>query len=680
MILLVTLLITLAISSIFMIRVGAQSPETDGDGQSSTPEEATATLTPSPEPEDGSSVPASTETPTTTLSASPESLPEENDNLEPILVTGSGRTESVFWPASNISALALTPVDCATLTKPVVGFEVSRGQRPDDVVDFLNDLMVNGFNLGTVDLSAGSIPPCVDVLIALGLSNNSFLTSPYYTAADGALLQTWTASGHSLMLLGDWGPFRAGTEALFQAYGYSQQGTSEVSDSTNFDAAGPANTWVIYQADNFAGHPILNGVTALELLASSSLSPNNGSIVVTDADAAPPTVPVLAAFTQGLGCVALTSDSNWVTQFDGGYFKQDNAKTARQMVQWLSSCSNLSLSKVASPNPVQAGGLLTYTLTVRNDTIAAVTNLLITDTVPASTTFVSASLPHTGPDANGVVGWPLAALDPNSSAIVVMVVQVNGAVPTGTLIANTAWLTSEQGLGDSATTLTPVNIQIADPVVTKAATPGQAQVGDVVTFTLTVQQAAPSTSNATNVQIVDPLPNEVDILSLEVSAGFTTVTGRVVTWTIPILTPGDVRSMTIQARVNNNASPAPLTFTNQASLSFDQGSNRLSNQAGVFVPAVVPPPPPPPPPAPPADQDDGDDDDNDNDNEAAPPPAAAPPAPAVASISAPTPTPALPVILLPETGNQAAWPALGGLALGLGLFSIIVIFSLKKRL
>lgn len=678
---------------------GAQESGGGGGDQSSTPEvtptpsppagESTdqpaapdISPTPSPVPEEG------TEQPLTPAISATLPLLEEGDSLpvEPELaatplleLTGIGWVEAGSWlsPASTISSLAVVPVDCAVLPAPVVGFEISRGQDPNDIADFINDLMANGFSVGTVDISGGANPPaCVDVLIVHGLSQNNAIASPY-TPAEGALLRAWAGSGHGLMLSGDWGNFRAGTDALFQAYGYTQQGPNPVTDPTDFDspAPPPPNAWVIYQTDNFINHPILNGVTSLELLASSWLSPAANAIVTADGDAVPPNAPVLAAFVDGSGCVALATDSNWMGVAGGGYFKQNNAIVARQMVQWLNGCTSLKLSKIASPSPVQAGGLLTYTLTASNDSAAAVTNVLITDTVPLSTTFFTATGPFAGPDASGVVTWSLGTLNANTASSVVMVVQVDNTTPVGALIANTAWITSAEGLTGTATTFTPVNVQMVDPLVTKAANTSQAQVGDVVTFTLTVQQAPQSSSNATNVQVVDLLPPELDILgSPQVNSGFTLVTGQSVTWTIPVLAPADVRLMTIQAKVNNVTAP-PLTLRNQATLSFDQGPVRSSNQVEILVPAAAPTatstPIPPPPDANRDNNNDNDsDNDNDNDSDPGPPPATPVPATAVSSIVSAAPA-VLPVAYLPETGyrdipaSPAGWVLVGLTCLGL---------------
>lgn len=637
------LLSILAVAILSSGLVWAQKPGDEGDDQLAPPQKGPVDVVGEPSP-------------------SPTPLPE---------VTGSGWVGAA--PRSllrDISALALDPVNCATFSSPVVGYEISKGQVPDDEADFLNDIVAWGYNPGSVDISAGPIPPCVDVLIVQGLARNVHLTAPY-APAEGVLLKIWAASGHGLMLSGDWGDFKTGTQALFQAYGYSQLGGS-VRDPTDFDPSGPGidpSVWVIYQTDNFASHPILDGVNSLQLQAGSWLTPATHAIVTTDADAYPASVPVMAAFTDGAGCVALTTDSNWNATNDGtgGYLKRDNARVARQMLEWLNSCAGLTLTKFDVPDPVQAGQVLTYTLAGANNYAATLTNVRITDTVPAGTSFVTATTPHIGPDAGGVITWSLGALDLNASAVLTMLVQVDGTLLTGTFITNNAQVTSDEGLADTATATTTVitgSIQVMDPVVTKAADPGQAQPGDVVTFTLSVQQAQ-GNATATNVQVVDPLPDEVDILSVQVTAGFTEELGQAVTWTIPILAPTGVETMTVRTQVNNNASPPPVTISNQARLGFDQGADRLSNLVQVLVLAPTPTPEPhtpTPTPTPKPRRDDT--------------PTPVPPTP----LPTPTPPPTAtlpPVLFLPETGGPVTWLAPAWLAPGLILFAAGVMLRFR---
>src|SRR5271167_4638009 len=54
---------------------------------------------------------------------------------------------------------------------------------------------------------------------------------------------------------------------------------------------------------------------------------------------------------------------------------------------------NLSVTNVDSPNPVQAGGTITYTQTVTNTGASAATTATFTEATPTGTTFVSITPP-----------------------------------------------------------------------------------------------------------------------------------------------------------------------------------------------------------------------------------------------------------------------------------------------
>jgi serine protease AprX len=84
----------------------------------------------------------------------------------------------------------------------------------------------------------------------------------------------------------------------------------------------------------------------------------------------------------------------------------------------------LSLKKVASAPTVFPGDLLTYTLSVSNlDDHFAVTNVVLTDTLPFKTTFVLATPPYAL--AGDVVHWDIPSLEAQSTLDVLLVVQVD---------------------------------------------------------------------------------------------------------------------------------------------------------------------------------------------------------------------------------------------------------------
>jgi len=92
------------------------------------------------------------------------------------------------------------------------------------------------------------------------------------------------------------------------------------------------------------------------------------------------------------------------------------------------------VSATDAPDPVAAGGTITYTLAYANTGNTGATGVILSDAVPANTTFVSATVG--GALSAGVVTWSIGALAAGGSGSVQLVVRVNSPLPSGTIITN----------------------------------------------------------------------------------------------------------------------------------------------------------------------------------------------------------------------------------------------------
>jgi len=99
----------------------------------------------------------------------------------------------------------------------------------------------------------------------------------------------------------------------------------------------------------------------------------------------------------------------------------------------------LSINKTASPSAVMPGGRLDYTLTVTNSGQGEATGLILSDTVPLTTTYLSCSGGDSCGLEDGVVIWNVASLSPGSSVQVAFAVQVNQDAISGTYIENVSY-------------------------------------------------------------------------------------------------------------------------------------------------------------------------------------------------------------------------------------------------
>jgi uncharacterized repeat protein (TIGR01451 family) len=123
--------------------------------------------------------------------------------------------------------------------------------------------------------------------------------------------------------------------------------------------------------------------------------------------------------------------------------EENNIDTATATV----GSADLEVAKVDTPDPVNVGANLTYTITVVNNGPVAAAAASLSDTLPAGTTFVSLSAPNDWmctPPAVGS-GGTVNCLNNSfalGSAVFTLVVKVDSSVSAGTVLTNTATASS----------------------------------------------------------------------------------------------------------------------------------------------------------------------------------------------------------------------------------------------
>jgi uncharacterized repeat protein (TIGR01451 family) len=170
----------------------------------------------------------------------------------------------------------------------------------------------------------------------------------------------------------------------------------------------------------------------------------------------------------------------------------DNSDTETTLVNEF---AELSVSKLASPNPVLAGNNITYTIDVSNAGPTQAQSVTLSDAVPAGTTFVSASQTSgptftlTSPPAGGTGTFTAtrATLAVGATAKFTMVVRVGADRANGSTVDNTATIggvtLDSNASNDSASTSTTVSnptTQGNTPVPTQQSTsrPTRLTIGD----------------------------------------------------------------------------------------------------------------------------------------------------------------------------------------------------------
>jgi uncharacterized repeat protein (TIGR01451 family) len=228
----------------------------------------------------------------------------------------------------------------------------------------------------------------------------------------------------------------------------------------------------------------------------------------------------------------------------------------------------------SAPATVAPGAPLTYTVTYGNSGGAAASGVVIRETLPAGTTFVSAT--GGGTESAGIVTWSVGSLGAGVTgqtvSFTVAVTAQSGSIVNGTYTI--------EGTGIAPIFGPPVTTQIqAAPAVLairKTASLGTPILGAPFTFQIEVTNTGGAPAAA--VQVTDDVPAGLAVGSVTIApSGGCSVVGQLVTCSIPSLAAGAVATITIPV----TASVAgPLT--NTATAAFTAGAS-VQDDAAVTV-------------------------------------------------------------------------------------------------
>jgi uncharacterized repeat protein (TIGR01451 family) len=225
----------------------------------------------------------------------------------------------------------------------------------------------------------------------------------------------------------------------------------------------------------------------------------------------------------------------------------------------VSEAADLSVTKIANADTATVGNNLTYTVSVTNKGTSNAKEVTLTDTLPEGVEFISASVNPTQKSGNDL-RFDLGNLN-NSEA---KTIKVTVTPPITGNITGSAQVTSKtfdsDATNDIAVLTTSVKPISTDLSITATGTPTTVNLGDKLTYSLTVTNNSPT--KATGVTFTNELPSGLKDVSATSSKGGTPENNNgTITAELGDLNTGESAKVTINA-----TSIAAGTFSNNASV------------------------------------------------------------------------------------------------------------------
>lgn len=248
--------------------------------------------------------------------------------------------------------------------------------------------------------------------------------------------------------------------------------------------------------------------------------------------------------------------------------------------------SNLSLTKTANTTTPNVGANVVFTLTVNNAGPDAASNVEVTDLLPATLAFVSASATlgsYVAATGKWTVGSLTASGAPSSATLTITARPlVAGAIINKAEISKSDQFDPNSTPGNNVAgeddqAQVTIVAQRADLSISKAVDNPSPLIGETVVYVIAVNNAGPST--ATNVLVNEDIPAGLTVISVTPSQG----SFAAPVWTVGSIAAGSRAALTIAARYDG-----PGRVTNTASItSSDQPDPTPNSPVTATVPSQI---------------------------------------------------------------------------------------------
>lgn len=317
------------------------------------------------------------------------------------------------------------------------------------------------------------------------------------------------------------------------------------------------------------------------LSSSGGYNPGTGVWTVGTVDVGPANAKTLSIIATVAASGSFTNEAEVSTTSPPDQYDPDKTNNKGRATV-ITREADLLVTKTVDDATPNVGDLITFTVTVRNDGPDTANNVEITDSFPTTGLQLLKGLPSQGTFDAGTGIWTVGTIDVGAANEQTLTIEARVLAPAVDTIPPTQTNVAEVTKVDEHDP-NPLNNrgqvsetpQYADLAITKVTTNVEPNVGDIFTYTVTLQNLG--TATATNVEVTEVFPNNISVRQVN-PLGQTnfnqTATGG--TWTIPSIAPGSFKVLMIIAEATS-ASVAYNTVTITHSDVWDPNSK--NNQA-----------------------------------------------------------------------------------------------------
>ncbi|MEC0167453.1 DUF7507 domain-containing protein [Paenibacillus graminis] len=232
------------------------------------------------------------------------------------------------------------------------------------------------------------------------------------------------------------------------------------------------------------------------------------------------------------------------------------------------SAPNVSIVKSVNAIDAVTGDIVTFTSVLTNNSIAAVSNIILSDPLPENAAFIPGTVIVGGlsqPLSVPSAGIPIGSLGPGASVAVTFEVRITMPIPSQINNQSTVSFTSGVFSGSSSSNVTSTPVIQPQISLVKSANDLNATVGDTVIYTVVVSNAG---NLAANVTLTDNIPAGTVFDPNSVIVGGFPQPGAAPDTGITVGTVAPGASISVSFTVIIVSLPTPQQLVNQASSTF----------------------------------------------------------------------------------------------------------------